>query len=122
MVFRIQRALEHGRKSAAFWMLLSILAVGLFVNFGSSKGWLHTSQSWADDKAPEPATAKSHFREGTELMDLVGKFKVVGERVVFVETTGQPRSFRCLENLAYSGSSKPFATMIARRVGSFKEK
>lgn len=101
MVFRIRKAIENGRRSAAFWMVVVVATVGIAVNLSSSRGWLPSSESWADEnRGAAPSGAKSHFREGTELEDLQGNFRIVGDRLIFVETTTNPRTFRCLENLA----------------------
>ena len=101
MVFRIRKAVEQGRKSAAFWMVVAIAVVATLVNLGSSRGWMDSSASWAQEKLPsEEPGEKTHFREGTELVDLVGKFRIVGDRVHFIESSTNRRSFRCLENLA----------------------
>lgn len=82
--------------SPAFWVIVTAVGIAITANLGSENGSLSESTSFAEEKI---ASAKpTIMREGTSMPESVGVFRVVGDRIQFVERDGS-RSFRCLENL-----------------------
>lgn len=84
-------------RSPGLWVFLLAISLAVFSNLASKRGYITESTSWAVEKSA-PTTTAVNMREGAVLPESVGSFKIVGERIQFVESeTG--RSFKCLENL-----------------------
>lgn len=95
---------QSQRKSLAFWVFAGICLVACLVNLSSEQGWLPGSKTFAQDGAKERTSmardeVKSRLREGTELTDLSGTFRIQAERIVFVDMSNPQAHYRCLENL-----------------------
>ncbi len=82
--------------SPAFWVILTAVGIAITANLGSENGSLSESSSFAEEKIA--SSKPTIMREGTSMPESVGVFRVVGDRIQFVERDGS-RSFRCLENL-----------------------
>lgn len=100
MVSKTRRAFRSGTRSPAFWLVIGITIIVSAVNLSSSRGWLGSSTGMAQGPQPKgTAPNVTHLREGTEMTDLVGRFKLIGDRIQFLEGEGNGRTFKCLENL-----------------------
>lgn len=102
--FRLPKLVHRSGKSLAFWVLSGLCVTACVVNLGSEQAWLNSSQMLAQDNGSRVSggktdEVKSRLREGTELTDMSGTFKLAGERVLFVDASNPQKSFRCLENL-----------------------
>jgi hypothetical protein len=84
-------------KTPGAWVLVAAITVAMVVNSPSLVGTMSSNRSHAEER-PVPALKSQSIREGSLLPDQVGTFRVVGDRVQFVESESG-RSFRCLENL-----------------------
>ncbi len=87
-------------RSPAFWVIFASMGIALAANTGRRQGILRENSTWAVERPSVESMSKdlALIREGTELNDVRGEFRFVGDRYVFVET-GTNRTFKCLENL-----------------------
>lgn len=92
-----RRFITSNLRSPAFWVIAAASGVAIVANLAVNRGVINESSSWAQERAAE-LTAGVTVREGTTLPDLLGTFRVVGDRVQFIDRDGK-RTFRCLENL-----------------------
>jgi hypothetical protein len=76
--------------------------------------------------AQAPAAAETLLREGTELVNQLGQFKLSGQRVVFIAADGR-RQLEGLENLSLerivkeiSASSDPRTWLVTGTVTEFQ--
>ncbi len=97
MTFSFQRAVRSNLYSPAFWVIALALLVASVANIAANRGFLNESSSWAEEST-QLASAGVSVREGSVLPDLMGTFRVAGDRMQFVDHDGN-RTFRCLENL-----------------------
>jgi hypothetical protein len=97
VTFSLQRALRSNLHSPAFWVIALALLVASVANIAANRGFLSESSSWAEESSPTASSGVS-VREGSVLPDLMGTFRVTGDRLQFLDQEGN-RTFRCLENL-----------------------
>ena len=97
MIFRVRRIIHTNLHSPAFWVFATAFVVASAANIAANRGILNDSSSWAEERQT-PTAAGVTVREGSVLPDLMGSFRIAGDRVQFVEQAGN-RTFRCLENL-----------------------
>jgi hypothetical protein len=97
VTFSPRRTLRSNLNSPAFWVIALALLVASAANIAANRGFLSETSSWAEESTQAAATSVS-VREGSVLPDLMGTFRIAGDRVQFVEHEGN-RTFRCLENL-----------------------
>ena len=97
MLSRLSRVLASNLRSPAFWVITTALVVAVIANIASNRGVMNESASWAAERGSTLASSIS-LREGSSVPDLMGSFRILGDRLQFVEKEGN-RSFRCLENL-----------------------
>jgi hypothetical protein len=93
----LRRILTTNLYSPAFWVIGLALLVASVANIAANRGILSDSSSWAEEGHATNATGIT-FREGSVLPDLMGTFRIAGDRMQFVDHDGN-RTFRCLENL-----------------------
>ena len=97
-MFVLNRFFTANFRSPEFWVIAIALVVASVANIAANRGILSESSSWAEEN--HAATGAGTFiREGAILPDLMGTFRIVGERMHFVEQDSSNRAFRCLENL-----------------------
>ena len=84
-------------QSPAFWVILSSVGLAISANIATKNGSLSDSMSFAQEQVAAAQKAKI-LREGTSVPEMIGIFRVVGDRAQFVERDSS-RAFRCLENL-----------------------
>jgi hypothetical protein len=87
------------------WGLLVLVAMLLAIA-PESQGW--DGAEPAAKKSAPPLQGSRRVREGTELVDQVGRFEVVGDRVVFVTDRGSVRLVG-LENLGLERIARTLA-------------
>jgi hypothetical protein len=97
VTFSLRRVVRSNLHSPAFWVIALALLVASAANIAANRGFLSESSSWAEESSQSVATGVS-VREGSVLPDLMGTFRVAGDRMQFVDHEGN-RTFRCLENL-----------------------
>ncbi len=93
----LNRFFSTNFRSPAFWVIAMALVVASVANIAANRGILNESSSWAEEGLVT-AGSGTFIREGSVLPDLMGTFRVVGDRMQFVERDGN-RTFRCLENM-----------------------
>jgi hypothetical protein len=84
-------------RSPAFWVILSSVGLAVSANVATKNGSVSDSMSFAQEQVAAAQKAKI-LREGTSVPEMVGIFRIVGDRAQFVERDSS-RTFRCLENL-----------------------
>jgi hypothetical protein len=87
------------------WSLLALVA--MILAFATDSGGWEGAKP-AAKKSPPPLQVARRVREGTELVDQVGRFEVVGERIVFVTDRGSVRLVG-LENLGLERIARTLA-------------
>ncbi len=97
MTFSPRRILSSNLSSPAFWVIALALLVASVANIAANRGFLSESSSWAEE-ANTPSSAGISVREGSVLPDLMGTFRIAGDRIQFIDHDAN-RTFRCLENL-----------------------
>lgn len=97
MIFRLRKVLNSNLYSPAFWVIALALLVASVANIAANRGILSDSSSWAEE-GNAATLAGISVREGSVLPDLMGTFRIAGDRVQFIDHDGN-RTFRCLENL-----------------------
>ena len=97
MTFSARKILSSNLNSPAFWVIAIALLVASVANIAANRGLLSESSSWAEEGNPTMSSGIS-VREGSVLPDLMGTFRIAGDRLQFVDHEGN-RTFRCLENL-----------------------
>ena len=100
------RAGLHFRLSRPAWWGPIALAAMVLVFAPASRGWEGAKP--AAQKSPPPLQAARRVREGTELVDQVGRFEIVGDRIVFVTDRGTVRLVG-LENLGLERIARTLA-------------
>lgn len=97
MIFSLRKVLNSNLYSPAFWVIALAMLVASVANIAANRGILSDSSSWAEE-GHASSSAGISVREGSVLPDLMGTFRIAGDRVQFVDHDGN-RTFRCLENL-----------------------
>jgi len=97
VTFSARKILSSNLNSPAFWVIAIALLVASVANIAANRGLLSESSSWAEEGNPTMSSGIS-VREGSVLPDLMGTFRIAGDRLQFVDHEGN-RTFRCLENL-----------------------
>lgn len=97
MKISLRRILTTNLYSPAFWVISLALLVASIANIAANRGILSDSSSWAEEGTLSAASGIT-VREGSVLPDLMGTFRIAGDRMQFVDHDGN-RTFRCLENL-----------------------
>jgi hypothetical protein len=110
--------------SPAFWVIMTALVVAISANLGKENGPFSESTSFAEEKVA--SSKPTIMREGTSMPETVGVFRVVSDRIQFVERDGH-RAFRCLENLmlqrvqqVIADESNETAWIVTGQVTEFK--
>ena len=89
----------------ALWVALALVAMVLAFA-PSGQGW--EGPKPAAQKSPPPLQGSRRAREGTELVDQVGRFETAGDRIVFVTERGTVRLIG-LENLSLERIARTLA-------------
>ncbi len=84
-------------RSTGFWVIVSSICLAIASNIAVQHGGMTESSSFAQEQGLVANPAKI-LREGVVLPEMVGVFRVFGDRIQFAERDGG-RPFRCLENL-----------------------
>lgn len=84
-------------RSTGFWVIACSVGLAVASNIAVQRGGVAESSSFAAEQGLI-ANPGRILREGVLLPEMVGVFRVFGERIQFVEREGG-RAFRCLENL-----------------------
>jgi hypothetical protein len=84
-------------RSPAFWVILSSVGLAISANVATKNGSVSDSTTLAQEQGAGSQKSKI-LREGTSVPEMVGIFRIVGDRAQFVERESN-RTFRCLENL-----------------------
>lgn len=82
--------------TSPIWVLTAAVGVAVATNLAPHEGGGVNKIALADDSLAQ-AKSSPMLREGATLPDVVGTFRIVGDRVHFAARDG--RTFRCLENL-----------------------
>lgn len=93
----MRRKLASSLRSPAFWVIAIALVVATVANIATNQGMMTESSSWAEERGPA-ISSNAMLREGSTLPELMGTFRIQGDRLQFVEKETN-RAFRCLENL-----------------------
>jgi hypothetical protein len=93
--FRAQN-MPFSMRSTGFWVALLSLLLATAANLLVHRPGNSDSTAFANERGTIPPSKV--IREGTTIPEMVGEFRIVGERIHFIERETN-RTFRCLENL-----------------------
>jgi hypothetical protein len=96
------RLLAHIRRSfrtPGTWVVILSALLAVAANSNHWRNFWQGKTLFANEQSllTPPHTTQA-LREGVALPDLIGQFRIVGERIQFVENESG-RAYRCLENL-----------------------
>jgi len=101
---KVRRTLNRIAHSVSFWVFVSVTATMFLVNLngdsnptGSLGLWSNSALAEDTTQTPPASKERSLLREGSTVVEVKGKFRIVKDRLVFQED-GSTRSLVCLEN------------------------